>query len=532
MNRSLIRFYYATAALAVVCMNGYNVGIDGSSLRHIFRFDFYFVTGSTLVFTIYLHRFTAARLGPVEGLLHRDRTPRHARKAFDRLTRFPSEVFRRVVFASTLFSAAYHSLELYWFRFRTFDELVVRHLVVEQAFGWTLAFVFMSVVRWTLRPYFRYFQGEEPSASHPRSFVRLWAGAFSSGLVFIAIPQLWYIRNMALRDERPSVAATVAIAFVAMATASAVMYLMYFYFQKEVRGLSDAMRALIRSPQGRPRALPVTAKDEVGELSEAIGRLHAKAAQAREEQDEDLALAAALQRVLLPEDRCEAEGIRIRCKLHAEKEVGGAFYDYLTLPDGRVALALGEVSGAGAAGALMMTAAVMLLRTELRVGGSAGEVLTRLNGSIYDTARGDSLVSLGLALVDPRSGAATYAGAGQSAPIVWGAGTAPIEPAGAMPLGALPDTTYADKALSLAPGRRLLLYSGGVAERFRTPEAENGFAAFRSYVETLPAGGDPEEAVSRIWTEAASPRRERDVDRALLMAETVRASAKEERRYA
>ncbi|HZG77960.1 MAG TPA: SpoIIE family protein phosphatase [Paenibacillus sp.] len=532
MNRSVLLFYYSTALISIVFMNVYNVAIDRSSIGHIFRFDFYFVTGTVLLFTIALHRFTTIRLGPVLKTLQRVRGhPRRARLSFERLTRFPIEVFRFVLAASVLSSIVYHGLELYWFRFRSFDELVVRHLAVEQAFGWTLAFVYMSVVRWLLRPHFRMFQSMETPASTPRSFVRSWAGAFAAGLFFIAIPQLWFLRNMTLRGEHPSVAATIGIAFIAMAIASSVMFLLFYYWKRELLALSDAMRALTDAGQLRPRTLPWTAKDEIGELAEAIGELHAKAAKAREEQNEDLALAAALQRMLLPEERHDANGLRIRCRLQPAKEVGGAFYDYMTLPDGRVALSLGEVSRAGAAGALMMTAAVMLLRSELRAGGTPGEVLTRLNASVYDTTGGDTLVSIGLAIVHPRNGRTMYAGAGATAPFLWDGAGPQVVTAGGLPLGGLPDTTYGDREWRMRPGQRLLLYSAGVAERFRA-SGENGFAAFRAFAEALPAGEDVGETASRIWTFAAAPHREPDADRALLIVETVGASAKEERRYA
>ncbi|TLS52074.1 serine/threonine-protein phosphatase [Paenibacillus antri] len=533
MNRSLIRFYYAAAILAVVCMNGYNVGIDRSSLEHIFRFDFYFVSGTMLLFTIALHRYTTVRLEPVKQTLFRERRGEDAaRLAFDRLTRFPGEVFRFVALAGALGSAAYHGLEVYGFRIRPFDELVLRHLAVEQAFAWTLAFVYMSVARWLLRPYFRFYRGARASTAPPRSFVRLWTGAFAAGLFFIAIPQLWFIRNMTLRGEQPTALATIGIALFAMAIASAVMFLLFFYLRRELRTLSASMRALPGAVERRPRALPSTVRDEIGELAQAIGELHAKAAKAREEQREDLALAASLQRMLLPAERCEADGLRIRCRLQSAKAVGGTFYDYMTLPDGRIALALGEVSSAGASGALMMTAAVMLLRTELRAGGSPGEVLTRLNASMHDTAGGDPLVSLGLVVLDPSDGTAKYAGAGQTAPLRWDRGSIEPVPSGGLPIGALPDTAYVEGEWTMRPGQRLILYNGGVAERFRADGQENGFAAFRDFARTLPAGGDPEESLDRIWAFGGAEAGNRDADRALLIAEAVVVPAKEERRYA
>lgn len=530
MIRKLYLLYYSTAVFAVFSMNLYNVSVDGSTLRHIFRFDVYFVTGSVLLFVYAIRRFTRFRLSPVEETLAKGASPVVARHALHRLLGFPGELFRAVLAGGVLISIAYHGIELFLLRARDFDELVLRHLIVEQAFAWTLAFVYLAAARWLLRPYYSTFQAQasfaaQQQAKPMRSFVRLWTGAFAAGLALIAIPQIWFVRNELLENEQPSMAVTIGIGLLGMAVAGAIMALLLHDFRKEIRGLSHAMKAMTRLHPGQLRTLPVAAMNEIGELTDAVARLHAKAANAREAQREDLELAAALQRMLLPEEKLASEGIRIRRRLYAAREVGGAICDYMSLRDGRVALALGEVSEAGAAGALMMGAATLLLRTELRAGGSPGEVLTRLNASIYETVGGESLVSLGLVMLDPRTGEAWYAGAGHNGPLIRCGDSTRLAEQPGLPLGAKADTVYANVEWRMNEGDWLLLYSAGVAEQFRVEGQTDGFASLLAFAASRP-GLSGEELAAEIWTRDTSSRRMRSIDRALLVADMGRTESK------
>jgi serine phosphatase RsbU (regulator of sigma subunit) len=534
--KPLLTFYYGAAIGAVLCMNGYNIGIDGSSLQHILKFDFFFVTISSLLFTVFLHWFSHARLLPTLSSLQgvpRFASPEEERKAFETLARFPRAVFLCVLTAGLLFSVGYHSLELFWFRFRAFDELVVRHLIAEQAFGVGLAFVYMSAVRRFLQPYVRRLSGIADLQVGQRSYVYLWMSAFLSALFITIIPQLWFVRNVMMRSDRPHMLTMAMILMITLLFAAAVMYMLFSHFQKELRGLTDAIGGLRRfGPLTQKRKLPVTGTDEIGQLAAIINDLQAKSAKEHEELQNDLRLAEAVQRMLLPDERRDFGSVRVRCYRETAKEVGGDFHDFLELPDGRIAVVFGEVSIEGAAAALMMSASVMLLRTELRGGGTAGEILTRLNVAIMDTTHGGLTVHLGLAIIDPSTCVIHYAGAGQASPFLLRKGEVTLLPAHAEPLGFAADTIYEAVSWRPDPGERLLFYSSGLMEQYHRGSAEeNGIRTFRRLLEQVPAELALDDTMERILSQA-SPSAVRRDDMTLMISEFAGGLAKGERRYA
>jgi len=526
--KPLIVFLYTTAVVAVLFMNGYNVGIDGSSIRHIFRFDFYFVAGGCFAFAFLLHAFTVHRLRPVEAFLDDASSKTMTEKeAFLRLTRFPNEAFVAVLAFGTFFSALYHTLEVYWFRFRPFDELVIRHLVVEQAFGWTLAFVFMAAAQRLLRPHLHRLRALHAPPSRTSSFVPLWLAVFVAGMAFTAIPPIWYIRNILLEEAAPSAAAVAIVSLTAMTVAAGVAMAFFFAFRKELRGLSAAIRSLIRQDvRGQTRMLPIATRDEVGELAAVINALRTKAAKEDEELRNDLALAESVQRMLFPPKRQTFDGMSVLCEHRAAKAVGSDFHDCIRLADGRAALAIGEVSGEGVSAALMMTATAMLLRTELRGGGGAGEVLSRLNASVWETGGGEAFVTLGLAIVDSAFGLVEYAGAGQTSPVLLRGGAPRMNEIRALPLGAEPNAAYRSERWEIEEGDRLIFFTSGFAEHYRSEADENGYRAIERALAAAPAGLSAEALADWLASRAeAAPARK--TDRTLLIADWTDRSAGE-----
>ncbi|HZG88360.1 PP2C family protein-serine/threonine phosphatase [Paenibacillus sp.] len=535
MIRTLLVFYYGAALAAVICMNSYNVGIDGSSLSHIFRFDFYFVTGSVFLYSFLLHRYTAWRLKPLLPAVDGGRGIEEERRAFRVLSGFPKEIFIGVFAAGAFISAVYHILEIFHFRIRPFDELVLRHIVVEAAFGFLWAFAYMSFARRMVRPALRRLQAAAALPERSRSFLGLWLSVFVTSLTVAAVPQIWFIRNHLMRDEQPGAAATAVVASLALAFAVAVLFAFILQFRRELRTLSDTIRAFVRSgPERRIRLLPVTSGDEIGELAAAFNALQTKAAKEDEELRSDLEMAEALQRMLLPGDRADYGDMRIRCgqSRRSAAQVGGDFYDWHPLPDGRMALLCGEVSGDGVAAALMTTAAVMLFRTEAREGGTAGELLRRLNASIYDTARGGTIVTAGLAIFGSSGGTLEYASAGHAAPLLLRRGAVRPVALDALPLGAAEGTVYGCERWTMEPGDRLLFYTSGVAERARSTERDNGFLALQRLAESVAEKGGAESLIEALLEATEGGRERHPSARTLLVVERRNVSEKGVRAFA
>jgi phosphoserine phosphatase RsbU/P len=517
----LTRFYYGTAAGIVFLMNGYNLWIDGSSLRHIFQFDFYFVLSAVLLITGFLHVYSMYRLRPVSALLESrlDRSREEELSAFDILTRFPREVFISVWAASLLFSAVYHSLEILWFRIRPFNELVFRHLIIEMIFGAALSFVFMEAVRAMLRSLVRKLNKIDALPAEGRTFVVPWTAAFSTVLLLTVIPQLWFIRNEAMREDRPEVLAIIALSGVALLFGAFIMQLLFGALKNEIERLTEAIRKLADiNPLTHSRKLSVGSRDEIGQLASLFNELQAKSAKEHGELQNDLRLAAAVQRMLLPQKRHIFEGLVVECRYETAKEVGGDFYDCLKLLDGRIAILFGEVSGKGLPASLVMTATLMLLRKELRDGGRTGEIITRLNRDIADTANGTVLVNLGLAIIDSSARRVEYASSGQTAPFLLRSGEARLLSVSSLPLGAAPDTVYESLEWEHEEGDKLFFYTSGLMEHFRHSPEGNGFQTLQRLLEQLPPDLPIRELMERIWTYTLPPLI-RPEDKMLLIAD-------------
>src|SRR5262245_14129114 len=117
-------------------------------------------------------------------------------------------------------------------------------------------------------------------------------------------------------------------------------------------------------PQPPPEALPseLERRDaEIAELKASLERLH------RRMQDE-LRLAASVQRSLLPQPR-DLEGVQLAREFMPFREVGGDYYDVVEMPGRRLVLAIGDVMGKGVPAALLVATLKSALRTQLRGGG-------------------------------------------------------------------------------------------------------------------------------------------------------------------
>jgi PAS domain S-box-containing protein len=180
----------------------------------------------------------------------------------------------------------------------------------------------------------------------------------------------------------------------------------------------------------------------------------------------ELHVADTFQRASLPSTLPQLPGI----SLHAvylpgatESEVGGDWYDAFALPDGRLALSIGDVAGKGLRAAVAMASTRPALRGCALEGLSPAEVLRRVNQRlVYD---GGGMVTAVCGVLDPVGFALTIASAGHPAPLVGHAdGTVERIPVRGLPLGLFPDHPYEEVTVSLEPGSLVVLYTDGLIE--------------------------------------------------------------------
>ncbi|MGH2734412.1 MAG: PP2C family protein-serine/threonine phosphatase, partial [Actinomycetota bacterium] len=160
----------------------------------------------------------------------------------------------------------------------------------------------------------------------------------------------------------------------------------------------------------------------------------------------------------------------------------GDFYDFIGLPDGRLAIVTGDVTGKGVPAALVMATTRSLLRGEAPRLLSPSAILQRANELLIDDVPEHMFVTCLCAVLDPRTGKMTIANAGHNLPFVRNDRATRELRATGMPLGLMPGMTYQEYETTLRAGDGLLLHSDGVVEAHNPQGDMFGFPRMRSLV--------------------------------------------------
>jgi predicted ester cyclase len=211
-------------------------------------------------------------------------------------------------------------------------------------------------------------------------------------------------------------------------------------------------------------------------------RFRAAEARERERIEQELRVARRIQQSLLPEAIPELEGWRIAAYYGPAREVGGDFYDFLELEDGRLGLVVGDATGHGMPAALVMATTRGMLRAVVQSLESPGEVLARVNEALVADIPPSTFVTCFYGVLDPKDGHFSYANAGHNLPCRRHDGQAEELMARGMPLGLMPGMRYEEKETILASGDSTLFYSDGLVEA-HDPQGEMfGFPRLRALI--------------------------------------------------
>jgi phosphoserine phosphatase RsbU/P len=189
----------------------------------------------------------------------------------------------------------------------------------------------------------------------------------------------------------------------------------------------------------------------------------------------DLGQAAEIQRGILPEEAPQVPGFDLAGFNLPCRTVGGDYYGFFTYPNGRVGLALGDVSGKGMPAALMVMAFDARLRVLAEDGESPEPLVTRLNKITCANCPSNRFITFFYGLADPDSGELAFANAGHNPPfVVRASGEVESLNGGGPVLGIVPFAPYKQERTRLDPGDLLVIYSDGVTEANNISEEEFG----------------------------------------------------------
>ncbi len=191
--------------------------------------------------------------------------------------------------------------------------------------------------------------------------------------------------------------------------------------------------------------------------------------------------ARSIQTRLLPKEPPQLAGYDIAgCSVPAEI-VGGDYFDFVELADGRLGICLGDVSGKGIPAALLMANLQATLRGQAHASASACECVTRANHLLFRSTSSDKFATLFYGVLDPRTHELTYCNAGHERPLFMsctGDGNCRQELAeGGMVLGIMDESRYAEGRVKLGPGSLLLIYSDGLTDAVDKADRPFGVAA-------------------------------------------------------
>jgi serine phosphatase RsbU (regulator of sigma subunit) len=200
--------------------------------------------------------------------------------------------------------------------------------------------------------------------------------------------------------------------------------------------------------------------------------------------EQELLVARRIQQASLPKEVPTLEGWQITPFYQPAREVGGDFYDFHLLSEGRLGVVVGDATGKGVPAALVMSTTCGMLQAVSRaLASSPGEVLDQVNETLLARIPSNMFVTCFYAILEPESGTLSYANAGHDLPYLRRVGGDAEElRARGMPLGLMPSMSYEEKEILLDAGEGVLFYSDGLVEA-HNPEGEMfGFPRLRELV--------------------------------------------------
>jgi serine phosphatase RsbU (regulator of sigma subunit)/predicted ester cyclase len=217
-------------------------------------------------------------------------------------------------------------------------------------------------------------------------------------------------------------------------------------------------------------------------LASLMERRLEEEARERERVEQELRVARRIQQASLPKTVPTPEGWHIAPYYQPAREVGGDFYDFHILSEGRLGLVVGDATGKGVPAALVMSTTCGMLRLAAQSYSSPGEMLQRLNETLFTSIPSNMFVTCFYAILDPESGSLSYANAGHDVPYLHRGNDCEELRARGMPLGLMPGMSYEQKEIVLDADESAIFYSDGLVEA-HDPQGEMfGFPRLRALV--------------------------------------------------
>lgn len=225
-------------------------------------------------------------------------------------------------------------------------------------------------------------------------------------------------------------------------------------------------------------------------------RMHEQAL-VQKEVEQDLKLATEVQQAFLPQAPPDAAGFRVRSYYQAANHIGGDYFDYIHLADGRVAVVVADVVGHGVAAAMFMAKLSAETRFCLASDSDVARAIVRLNDRM-SRLHVERFITFLVVVIDPTSDLVTIVNAGHMPPVVRladGSITEPGEEEAGLPIAIDDGMDYEAVEFPLAVGDLAVLYTDGINEAMNAEDEEFGMEKVRGLTQE---GGDADAVKDRI----------------------------------
>lgn len=202
----------------------------------------------------------------------------------------------------------------------------------------------------------------------------------------------------------------------------------------------------------------------------------------REKEQKEMELARQVQLGFLPQTLPDVEGYEFYAHYSPAQTIGGDYYDFIPLSDGRVVVVLGDVAGKGVSAALLVAKLSSEVRFCLLTVPDLAQAVSLLNDQMSNGAMGDRFVTLAVMVLDPTGHTLTIVNAGHMSPKLYRAATDQLVDAisldaTGLPIGALPGYPFEQVTVPLAPGDSVAVFTDGVTDAMNPAGAMFGPAA-------------------------------------------------------
>jgi len=306
-------------------------------------------------------------------------------------------------------------------------------------------------------------------------------------VVFIAKTSLRVLQGQLFAQGIPAFGRVVRAVLVGLSATLLLVYLVALAIAFTLVGsIARNVNRLTRASQAIARGdfsvrVQSRSRDQIGDLArsfdgmaDSIERLLVQTAE-KERLEAEIAIARTIQQKLLPAPEATLPGLQILADFQPLAALGGDYYDYFSMPDGRSAVAVGDVSGHGLPTGLLVAMAKAGLSTLIESGLAGPALFVRLNDLIHRSTDSRNFMTLGLFAYDPVSRRGELTNAGQLAPYRLSEEGLQSLSLPSFPLGFSARFDFPAQAFAFAAGDRLIFVTDGFVEAINREGEPFGF---------------------------------------------------------